>query len=64
MKRSEVEVKTLLYRLQNGWGAARRGPWWVRLPYASVSPLYEESRVLHLIIARFRRATLCPALTS
>ncbi len=23
------------HRLQNGWGAARRGPWWVRLPYAS-----------------------------
>src|SRR6266516_6182426 len=23
------------HRLQNGWGVARRGPWWVRLPYAS-----------------------------
>src|SRR5581483_1772353 len=25
------------HRLQNGWGVARRGPWWVRLPYASAS---------------------------
>src|SRR5258706_13524149 len=23
------------HRLQNGWGVARRGPRWVRLPYAS-----------------------------
>src|SRR5438874_548141 len=27
------------HRLQNGWGVARRGPWWVRLPYASASIL-------------------------
>src|SRR5712691_2902320 len=25
------------HRLQNGWGVARRGPWWVRLPYASAT---------------------------
>src|SRR6266853_2882209 len=25
------------HRLQNGWGVARRGPWWVRLPYASAN---------------------------
>src|SRR5579864_8280240 len=30
------------HRLQNGWGVARRGPWWVRLPYASASCLSME----------------------
>src|SRR5438105_516349 len=32
------------HRLQNGWGVARRGPWWVRLPYASAS---SSSLIVH-----------------
>jgi hypothetical protein len=34
------------HRLQNGWGAALRGLWWVRLPYASASDASRENLLL------------------
>src|ERR1700756_4011820 len=37
------------HRLQNGWGVARRGPWWVRLPYASAFFTFEHIENLSLI---------------
>ncbi len=36
------------HRLQNGWGVARRGPWWVRLPYASAIALSNPMCACHL----------------
>src|SRR5436190_23973251 len=37
------------HRLQNGWGVARRGPWWVRLPYASAWIVFAMGMRLSLI---------------
>src|SRR5207245_2435063 len=41
------------HRLQNGWGVARRGPWWVRLPYASAN---ERMQLSCAVRRNFRKA--------
>src|SRR5258708_29352047 len=48
------------HRLQNGWGVARRGPRWVRLPYASARNdcVYFENLSFYPWFCRFSKTML------
>src|SRR2546429_2908812 len=47
------------HRLQNGWGVARRGPWWVRLPYASASYFPENLCDFHRLLGMESHSIAC-----
>ena len=49
------------HRLQNGWGVARRGPWWVRLPYASAN---KRSKTICACLLTHRFCRICKTYAS
>src|SRR5207302_8493608 len=47
------------HRLQNGWGVARRGPWWVRLPYASATYFLNDDCDFHRLLGMESHSIAC-----